>query len=225
MPVKQERLIILIAICVLGYLSLKEVMEEMFTVAEEPLFFHEEKISETTNRYVSLLTNGEFWTKIQEDPDLIQQFVDILMNNDFDAYFFETPCLNQIKLGNQFEFVLKSGGDLVGLEEDKSSFQSHFTSKPAVSFVNLGGDAELVCPNPLFKQTDYAHLAVFVRTAPSHQVQELIKFLGISVLNRIKSKGVSNVWVSTSGLGVSWLHFRLDSYPKYYQHSEYKSNC
>ena len=42
---------------------------------------------------------------------------------------------------------------------------------PAVSFLNIGKDAELVCPNPLFKQTDYAHLAGFVRTAPSHQVQ------------------------------------------------------
>ena len=42
---------------------------------------------------------------------------------------------------------------------------------PAVSFLNLGKDAMLVCPNPLFKQTDYAHLAGFVRSAPSHQVQ------------------------------------------------------
>ena len=32
-----------------------------------------------------------------------------------------------------------------------------------------------------------------------------------------------HLWVSTSGLGVYWLHVRLDSYPKYYQHAPYKN--
>ena len=30
------------------------------------------------------------------------------------------------------------------------------------------------------------------------------------------------VWTSTSGLGVYWLHVRLDSRPKYYQHQPFK---
>lgn len=29
------------------------------------------------------------------------------------------------------------------------------------------------------------------------------------------------VWLSTSGLGVYWLHFRIDARPKYYQYSEF----
>jgi hypothetical protein len=28
-------------------------------------------------------------------------------------------------------------------------------------------------------------------------------------------------WISTSGLGVPWVHVRLDSYPKYYQYRPY----
>jgi hypothetical protein len=31
------------------------------------------------------------------------------------------------------------------------------------------------------------------------------------------------MWLSTSGLGVAWLHIRLDSTPKYYQHQPYTS--
>lgn len=30
------------------------------------------------------------------------------------------------------------------------------------------------------------------------------------------------IWLSTSGLGVYWLHVRLDTRPKYYNHDEYK---
>jgi hypothetical protein len=30
------------------------------------------------------------------------------------------------------------------------------------------------------------------------------------------------LWVSTSGLGVSWLHLRFDRRPKYYTHAPYR---
>lgn len=34
--------------------------------------------------------------------------------------------------------------------------------------------------------------------------------------------GGGNLWCSTSGLGVYWLHIRLDQYPKYYTYRPYK---
>ena len=39
---------------------------------------------------------------------------------------------------------------------------------------------------------------------------------------RLRQDPGRSVWLSTSGLGVYWLHMRLDSYPKYYTHDEYK---
>ena len=30
------------------------------------------------------------------------------------------------------------------------------------------------------------------------------------------------LWLSTSGLGVAWLHLRLDHEPKYYQYAPYR---
>jgi hypothetical protein len=37
-----------------------------------------------------------------------------------------------------------------------------------------------------------------------------------------KRLSASPVWLSTSGLGVYWLHVRLDTHPKYYQYQPYK---
>jgi len=31
------------------------------------------------------------------------------------------------------------------------------------------------------------------------------------------------LWISTAGMGVNWLHVRLDSRPKYYRHAPYKT--
>jgi len=35
-------------------------------------------------------------------------------------------------------------------------------------------------------------------------------------------QGGKTFWVSTSGLGVAWLHVRVDSKPKYYSHEAYR---
>jgi len=35
--------------------------------------------------------------------------------------------------------------------------------------------------------------------------------------------GAQPVWLNTSGLGIYWLHIRLDSSPKYYTHAPYRN--
>ena len=69
----------------------------------------------------------------------------------------------------------------------------------------------------------YAHLANFVRQAPSAQVAQLLQTVGASMIERLEQvdKGTA-VYLSTSGLGVYWLHVRLDSRPKYYTFRQYK---
>ena len=48
---------------------------------------------------------------------------------------------------------------------------------------------------------------------------ELWAAVGVAVKEAL---GEQPLWVSTSGLGVYWLHVRLDSSPKYFQHTPYK---
>ena len=35
--------------------------------------------------------------------------------------------------------------------------------------------------------------------------------------------GAQPIWLSTSGLGVFWLHISLDSWPKYFTHEPYRN--
>ena len=43
------------------------------------------------------------------------------------------------------------------------------------------------------------------------------------MLDRLHRSPEETTWLSTSGLGVYWLHVRLDSYPKYYTYRPYKA--
>ena len=65
----------------------------------------------------------------------------------------------------------------------------------------------------------YGHLASFLREAPPAQVCALWEQVGRAVRESI---GSEPCWVSTAGMGVAWLHVRIDSWPKYYRHDPYK---
>ena len=73
--------------------------------------------------------------------------------------------------------------------------------------------------NVLDSFTDYPHLASFVRTAPEEQIQDFWKEVSQTYDADL---GESPKWLSTSGLGVYWLHVRVDSRPKYYTYSPYR---
>jgi len=142
--------------------------------------------------------------------------------SSFDAFFWETPPVTNQTLDRDFEFVLVHTAALSRLRPDPSPFQAHFLERQDVlTFPNLGGDAILVVPAPLAEQTCYTHLALFLRGAPPEQVSALWRAAGLAMRERISGQPV---WLSTAGLGVSWLHLRLDSRPKYYRHLPYTTN-
>jgi hypothetical protein len=87
------------------------------------------------------------------------------------------------------------------------------------TFFNLGGDAKLIVPTDINSTTNYAHLASFLRTGETEQVQEFWKQVGLNYQELINDE---ILWLSTAGLGVHWLHIRFDKRPKYYRHEPYK---
>ena len=113
---------------------------------------------------------------------------------------------------------------LARVSADPTPFLAQFRSKTAgqsiIAFENLGKDAELIVPCPMVTESEYAHFAAFVRNAPESQMHELFVSLANSLENKI---GDTPTWVSTSGLGVYWLHIRLDTRPKYYSYQPYKA--
>ena len=149
-------------------------------------------------------------------------FTGAIVRSSFEASFWETPPVTKQTLDRTFEFVLIASPSLSRLEPDSSPFKSRFssqTSKSVLTFPNLGGDALLLVPKPLADAACYTHLARFLRDAPMSQIDELWQSTGRAMQERISG---SPTWLSTSGMGVAWLHLRLDSRPKYYRHESYK---
>jgi len=152
-------------------------------------------------------------------------FAALISDSPFDAFFWETPPVTDRTLDRPFEFVLVEGASLSQLEPDPSPFMSHFSSRHSedvLTFPNLGGDAVLVVPAPVADQSCYTHLALFLRNAPKSQIDNFWRSVGLAMRERISRVPT---WLSTAGLGVSWLHLRLDSRPKYYRYEPYKTNA
>jgi hypothetical protein len=149
-------------------------------------------------------------------------FTGLLANNAFRAYYWELPPLSSRLIDVPFEFVLTDAPELASCLSDPSPFQKQFGMHPSqsvVSFSNLGGDAFLIVPKPMSATTNYTHLSAFLRTGQDAQIHEFWKTVADTVTSRISA---TPIWVSTAGLGASWLHLRLDSRPKYYRYAPYK---
>jgi len=151
-----------------------------------------------------------------------EYFTKLISESSFEAFFWETPPVTRETLDRPFEFVLVQAPSLLQLRPDVSAFKSHFSSHASAAvlrFPNLGGDALLIVPAPLAVESCYTHLASFLRSAPRSQVDLFWRTVSLAMGDRISSEPI---WLSTAGMGVSWLHLRLDSGPKYYRYQPYR---
>jgi hypothetical protein len=160
----------------------------------------------------------------QTDPGMTEVFMGVLAEAPFDAFFFETPAVSRDTLDRAFEFVLIDCPSLAGVAPEPWIFEEHFGSDQdtdgVATFPNIGADALLVTPYPARPPRNYAHLAAFTRQAPREQ--QLALWHAVGEAARQWFRGRDPVWISTSGLEVFWLHVRLDSHPKYYNHAPYR---
>lgn len=158
----------------------------------------------------------------RDDEAFRSFFVSLLATASFPAYRWETPPVTTSTAAREFEFVLL---DAPGLDRapDPQAFAEQFRSaggnQRAVAFPNLGNDAVLVVPCPSGPAAAYVHLSAFVRHAPKAQVHDLWRVVAAAMEARL---GTAATWLSTAGMGVSWLHVRLDSRPKYYGFAPYR---
>ena len=172
-----------------------------------------------SDRLVTYAETIQLW---QKDSGFRTFFTSLLADCPYAAYFWETPPITQSNCDRPFEFVLVNNSRLARVQPNSDSFKQYFQSaKDIVTFANLNNDAVLVVPCPVIKESAYPHLAAFVRHAPIEQQHLLWQTLGKEVETNLSRQPL---WVSTSGLGVYWLHIRLDSCPKYYSHQPYKKN-
>ena len=144
------------------------------------------------------LSFRELFFLLKSNAEFACWYSEILAGCDFEAFFLEFPPLTTTTFESQF--LLQRDSDVI-------------------IFPNLGGDALLIVPIQLDSIEFYPHLATFLRNAPRDQIRIFWKVAGDAVHESLSR---TPRWLSTAGLGVSWLHLRLDTRPKYYSFSPYK---
>jgi len=151
-------------------------------------------------------------------------FSALLRDAPFAAFFWETPAITHATVGRDFEFALIDSPELIGVSADPMAFREYFRAATpdtsVVTFPNLGDDAWLVAPCPAASTVGYPHIASFARSASEHQQHAFWQAVGSAMQTHISAQPT---WLSTSGLGVYWLHARLDSRPKYYTFQPYRT--
>ena len=173
----------------------------------------------------------------------------VIASSPYASILFETPGTSlKDSAVTPFEFVIVNRPALKLFAEgspDREAFEEHFDgclkkyysnrheSKESgvptcCFFANLGGDARLVSPLPQNEIDDiyFSHLAAFVRHASKDQISEFWRLGATQYLASLKEKrergSTGKTWFSTNGMGVAWLHLRLDSRPKYYSYDPFK---
>ena len=159
----------------------------------------------------------------RDDDAFRAWFIGLLAAAPYPAYLWETPPLTRASAARAFEFALIDSPALAEVPADRRSFADPFAAAgreaDVAVFANLGGDAVLVAPRPRTPDDAWPHLASFARTAPPDRQHAFWRTVAAAVANRL---GDSPLWLSTNGLGVAWLHVRLDTRPKYYAFAPYR---
>lgn len=174
-------------------------------------------------KYQAIYNTGELMTMKQWTNTLLhdyESFNDILSSCPFEAFFWE--CAPTIDGSNRMEFVLVDAPALAQFARnspDRIAFQEHFLQQQSVAvFPSLGKDAMLLAPNTRVAQA-FTDIAVFARHASASQRKDMYQRLS-RLLQEHDSK--QPLWLSTSGMGIAWMHIRLDSRPKYYTYTPFK---
>lgn len=135
-------------------------------------------------------------------------------------YFWRTSVQSSKKdLPYKEEFL--EDERLLNKKQDLKTFEEKFNKeKYAVSFPNLSGDTILVVPIPR-KGKRFTNMFYFMNNASEIQKKELWKKVAEQAKEFLKTN--ENIWISTHGLGVNYLHVRICNNPKYYEKSKLKN--
>ena len=85
-----------------------------------------------------------------------------------------------------------------------------------ISTTNISGDTILVIPKP--KEKKFTNLYLFMKNASEIQQKKVWKKVVKEARKLLKNN--DNIWISTHGLGINYLHIRISTKPKYYESSK-----
>ncbi|WNE41256.1 MAG: hypothetical protein mread185_000713 [Mycoplasmataceae bacterium] len=142
------------------------------------------------------------------------------------------PPISKNTLDKPFEFVIIKSESLSKIKQNSDPFNAYLIDmicyeKQVISFPNLDKDEILVIPHKKWSQDlkeflDYKNLSQFTKNAPEEQQQDFWKEVADNLSQELEKNPDTPRWLNTHGLGVGYLHVRIDERPKHYNYDEYK---
>ncbi len=165
------------------------------------------------------------WTALASDAAARRSLSGILREEDAPGMFFECAPVSLSTLDQPFEAVILPTRAFEGRATDHRTFAEHLRGPgPDIRvFGNLSGRSTLISP---VLTGDFPHFVAFLQSAPAPLVDALWRVTAETVLATLYDPdrdADTPLWVSTHGLGVFWLHVRLDPRPKYIHHRPFHS--
>ena len=167
-----------------------------------------------------ILTFREVLNLWINNTDFIDLYISIFTRSTFQSYVWETPPISLRTANQEFEFAIINSPFYTNTP-DKNTFKAYFSldkNNGIVCFPNLGKDALLIVPSPIQEHSNYSNLYNFYREATVEQQRTIWNVTAKEILEKLSN---TPIWVSVAGGGVSWLHIRLDTSPKYYRYIKY----
>ncbi len=135
------------------------------------------------------------------------------------AGLWECAPVSAATMDAPVQMVLLPNRRIAGLRANPGPLRQYFSpAGEPVAFWSLGGDSRLVCPSG---PGDFPQLHAWANT-PGADHAALWRLVGLE-LQAWWSNTPEPLWLSTHGLGVPWLHVRLDPRPKYIHHARFRA--
>lgn len=146
-----------------------------------------------------------------------------LLKHGGNGCLWEHPRLNKSTVDQAYECVITQTDTFSGRTANFRPFAREMRPGERIcTFPNLSGEALLVVPNQSAEISfNGRDLISFLRTAPAELQHEFWATIGHETAAAIDADSQFQ-FLSTHGLGVLWLHVRLEERPKYYHHRPYR---
>lgn len=168
---------------------------------------------------LSFETVFKYW---EVNENFVSFYQESLLSFGFEAFYWEHPAFTIDQISKPYECTVQNSVPLQTLRANESAFKDHIYQDELIhDFENLGKDARLVVPSKKSDEEIYNHLGKFLKHGEENQVISLFNRIGSRIIPEVEKRGC--VWLNTAGLGVIWLHVRMDTRPKYYKSAEYKN--
>ena len=163
--------------------------------------------------YLSFREVFELW---KSSAEFVLFYKNELIELGFKAFYWEHPALKVDYLDKRYECILQKSRPLEQLPANESAFKDYISGEDGVvDFMNLGKNARLVVPTKKSEEEIYNHFGRFIRFAENQQIIEVFERIGTLIEDGSRQNEI--IWLNTAGLGVIWLHVRMDTRPKYYK--------